>query len=495
MNETLFQLVMEERMKRYKKDKTAYFNQIRNLLLWLIVIIGSNLIVIAQDSESTLPPELQRKVDEAEARKKIAEARKAELEATFPIPDPESLRTATDFKEIKGEFIETRIQGYQAMANAAQKVACRIRGTVGNNVSLVVYRPEEAAMIRQYLSVMDKRNRLEERYKSLIKETDALQAEIAQRSDLGQFGIQSFDGGGIGAVANLVVEFIGLFKRQETFSPTLFDIGDKELLAVFFDKFRTTDCQYPNENSRDVQFYYPGVIPITLSPMQPASSDLWSGVIELDRVRTEAENKLATFEESFSGIQSLISELETMPANQRDEKQNAALRILKKIERLKFEKDVLRELYKGFLKEIGIPFKEKPEKPEQKPEPDKPSSTTQTTTVTVNVYNKEEEKKKNNDAGGGNFFALLDAEKLYKLMSDTNRKGYWIQMSVSKAGGNVRVVSIPIVDIFAGSRVRFSGGSIISYNVFGLDGQSILSGVTSSYEKYTSSKKIEKSLR
>lgn len=480
-----------------KGEKKLLFSAI--LFLPVLLTFGVMNLVVKGQSESTISPELQRRVDEAKARQAIAEARKAELEATIPLPDPESLRTETEFKEIKGEFIESRIQGYKAMETVAQKIACRIRGNVGTDVNLVLYRPEEAAMIRRYLAVMDKRDKLQQWYEKLNAEADKASADNPKLNQL------NFDGG-IGAVANLIVEFIGLFKREETFSPSVFDIADKELIAVFFDKFRRADCQYEQENRRNVQLYYPAATPINLTPLPPSKSDLWNKVVELEILRAAVDSKIKNLAEPVEFLNKEIKRLENQPSrtaaeaddlqrykSARNELNNSGL--IQKIEALRFQSDTLREIYKGFLKEIGIPFKE--EKKEEKPkeaEGEKPSATTQTTTVNVNVYNKEEEKKKNEgDASGGNFYAYLEAERLYRLMSED--KGYWIQMSVVKAGGNVRVISIPIIDIFAGSRVRFSGGAIVSYNVFGLNGQSIFSGVVSGYEKYASSKKIEKGVK
>jgi hypothetical protein len=437
-----------------------FLNCHAGLLLFSIMFsICLSFPVLGQNSDSTISTELQKKVDEAKARKEIAEARKAELEATFTIPDADSLRTSTEFKEIKGEFIETRIQGYKAMSKIASELACRSRSYLGSDATLIIYRSEEAAMIQKYVSALDKRKQMQQYYEELIKKAEQLE-KIIKKEDL---NINSSLG--LLAAANILGEFVTLFQRNETYSPTLFDIADKELVAVFFDRFKNAECSNPKLTGGTPQLFYPGAMPILLASLQPGTSDLFNKVLELESRQRDAASKIAY-------LKSLNSS-----------------KFKDKVADLEFQLNTLNEIYKGFLKELGIPLKE--DKKEDKPSTGNPNTTTQTTTVTVNVYNKEEEKKKSGD-GGGDFYSYLEAEKLYKLMTDPSHKGYWVQMSVSKAGGNVRVVSIPIVDIFTGNRIRFSGGAIVTYNIFDIHGKSMMSGVISDYEEYTSSKKIKK---
>ncbi len=448
------------------------------LLFVMLFSLYSTSVVSAQDEPdpSAISPELQKEVNTAKARKEIAEARKAELEAAFPIPDAESLRTSTEFKELKGEFIESRIQGYKAMSKVATEIACRSRGHVGENATLVIYRPEEAAMLQNYLSVIDKQKQLLQWYEELIKEAQQHQATVEKLDDKSL-------GGFVAPFLGVVGDLAALFQRKESYTPTLFDITEKELVAVFFNHFKNAKCESHVAQGGAPRLFYPGVVPISVNSFKLGTSDLLSKVVMLDSKHKMAETMIQKM--VTSGDQNKNNK--NLPVS--EEKLNEFIRTS---DELKFRMETLREVYKGFLKEIGIPYKENtPPNPNPKPEV---SSTAQPTTVTVNVYNKEEEKKKTG-GGGGDFYSYLQAEKLYKLMNDPAHKGYWIQMSVTKAGGNVRVVSIPIVDIFAGSRVRFSGGAIVTYSIFNLNGQTELSGIVQAYEEYTSSQKIKKSVK
>jgi hypothetical protein len=68
---------------------------------------------------------------------------------------------------------------------------------------------------------------------------------------------------------------------------------------------------------------------------------------------------------------------------------------------------------------------------------------------------------------------------------------YWLKIKNAKSGGNLRIKSSPLIDIFrGGSSIRFSGGSIAYYYVFDNDGKIVDSSVVKSYVKYTRSSRL-----
>jgi hypothetical protein len=84
----------------------------------------------------------------------------------------------------------------------------------------------------------------------------------------------------------------------------------------------------------------------------------------------------------------------------------------------------------------------------------------------------------------------LLSESLQEVM---NRDGsYWLVLDVVQAGGNRKVTSNLILDVFrGGAKVTHSGGAVVHFNVYDKAGASVLSGVHGSYLKYRSPDKIE----
>ena len=100
------------------------------------------------------------------------------------------------------------------------------------------------------------------------------------------------------------------------------------------------------------------------------------------------------------------------------------------------------------------------------------------------------QEKESASGGGGDktFFSYLQAEALYNQMKATN--SYWIDLQVVKAGGNMRVKSNIITNFILGSRVNFSGGAVVYFNIFNNEGKSMISGTVPAYEKYLKSSRI-----
>ena len=87
----------------------------------------------------------------------------------------------------------------------------------------------------------------------------------------------------------------------------------------------------------------------------------------------------------------------------------------------------------------------------------------------------------------------LRAEAFSEKFLDTgdNSNFYWLDVSVTKAGGSMRNKSSAVIDIFTGGRrLSFSGGAITNYRVFGSDGRVIAADTVLSYMPYKRSKKI-----
>lgn len=75
--------------------------------------------------------------------------------------------------------------------------------------------------------------------------------------------------------------------------------------------------------------------------------------------------------------------------------------------------------------------------------------------------------------------------------STTDPGSYWLLLKVINAGGNNRIKTNLLVDIFTGgNRISHSGGVIIQYQLFDRSGQSVESGTVSEYTDYIKANKV-----
>jgi hypothetical protein len=126
-----------------------------------------------------------------------------------------------------------------------------------------------------------------------------------------------------------------------------------------------------------------------------------------------------------------------------------------------------------------------------------PEITKKTTTTIITPPNKTEvEEIANKTASSSpspssnNWFNYLITEQIMKTMQTYGI--YWIKVKNIKAGGNLRIKSNPLIDIFrGGSSIKFSGGSIATYYIFNNNGDIIASGVINAYTPYKKSSQIK----
>jgi hypothetical protein len=87
--------------------------------------------------------------------------------------------------------------------------------------------------------------------------------------------------------------------------------------------------------------------------------------------------------------------------------------------------------------------------------------------------------------------ALTNYIRIERLLSVLGDQDYWLQLKVINAGGNNRIKTNPIADIFrGGNRVSHSGGLIAQYHLFSASGKSVDSGVVPVYSKYIKATEI-----
>ena len=113
--------------------------------------------------------------------------------------------------------------------------------------------------------------------------------------------------------------------------------------------------------------------------------------------------------------------------------------------------------------------------------------------------NDKPEKKDNTGQANANYKVgrrsivdFMKAELATEIMNKKDQKRkYWLDVHVTKAGSNQRNKSSAVLDIFTGGkRLSFSGGSIVNYRIFNSRGRVIASDTILTYMPYKRSKKI-----
>lgn len=96
------------------------------------------------------------------------------------------------------------------------------------------------------------------------------------------------------------------------------------------------------------------------------------------------------------------------------------------------------------------------------------------------------------DTNGANMLTnYLRVEKMNDALPTAS--SYWLVLKVINAGGNNRIKTNLLVDIFTGgNRVSHSGGVIVGYHLFDSNGISMASGTVSEYTGYIKAGKVRK---
>lgn len=136
--------------------------------------------------------------------------------------------------------------------------------------------------------------------------------------------------------------------------------------------------------------------------------------------------------------------------------------------------------------EIGLPAAIVP------PRPETTKTTTSTTAVppTTTVVETVEQFPATSQSTLVTFWDYLKTEAIITRMQ--TGQIFWIKIKNIKAGGNVRVKSSPLIDVFrGGSSIKFSGGSLAHYYILDNNGAIRLSGVVNAYVPYKKSSEIK----
>lgn len=404
-------------------------------LIWtILLIVGIPSYATAQTS----PNPLQTEVDEAEARAKIAKARKDELEARFPTPDADALKASTS---VKGDLIETRIQAYRAMNNVSEQIARKIKGD-SNIGGLVVFRDSDYAMVVSYLRILRQLEAIDNGYK-ICKAGGGIRAESLAP----------------GVVANLLLNALPLFKTDTTINAVEFDIEEEAFWANLAENLSKKDS-----SSKDSLFL-----------RRVSLYNLFVSPFNIEELNKEVSQ--SALKESLKTVE-----------NSRISAECA-------------EKIVIDKAFEKLKVDMGIEESENPQSPPTTPAATRsptptptpvPAAPTATATTTVNVnMTSPQATPPSSTSASNSFLDYLRVERFVEAMKE--KKIYWIKIKNIKAGGSMRVKSSPLIDIFrGGNSVKFSGGSVAYYYLLDNQGTIVQSGNLYGYAPYKKSSQVGK---
>lgn len=374
--------------------------------IWIFLLMGAGYAPVA--AQTTANP-LQNEVDEAEAKAKIAKAKKEEIEAKFPAPNTDALKGSTG---VEGTLIESRIQAYKAMELISEQIA---ENAASKSVTgLYVFREAE------YAKIID--------YKKLIQRLDIINDEYDQC-----FGRNSAMAVPLGVAAGILLNYLSLLKTETKITGAEFDIDDEAVWASLGKSL----------SAKSIALGNPFISILDNAELTGISaSDL---IIKLNKAE-------ADFPRPCTNAYAFKPQID------------AAF--------LQLKKDI---------KLVTAP-----------PTPETKKTITTTTiapptTVIEEVVTTTPASLSSPDAPS--FIDYLKIEEIIKNM-DAN-KIYWIKIKNVKAGGNMRMKSNPLIDIFrGGSSVKFSGGSVAYYYILDNLGNVVLSGSVYGYIPYKKSSKL-----
>jgi hypothetical protein len=194
-----------------------------------IGIVGFALLVNAWGQSTGNP--YQSEVDEAEAKAKIAKAKKEELEAKFPAPDASLLKGTA---KVEGSAIETKIQAYKAMKTGVENVADEI-AKLGIR-KLYKFNEDEFGKIIAYKKIIQQFDLINGEYKNCFEDNEVR------------------DGVAPGLLAGIILKWLPLLKTDVALASADIDIDQDALLAQFAASLRDHGVSLSNPYVSSLDF-------------------------------------------------------------------------------------------------------------------------------------------------------------------------------------------------------------------------------------------------
>lgn len=525
-----------------------------NVVIFLLLMISSAGVVAAQSGTASPTPKseevlkLEEEKAQAELRKAIAEANKAELEARFPKPTSTPLAGTTTIDD--KALIEGQIVAYIALARAANNVVDAINRRKLNVHKLAIFNEDDIKLLLGYKVSLSQLEVVRDGYCSLLSPTvtgDNCPTEAAALAGIvPALGIAK-------SVLGSFVDLTSLFRTNVEIKGQTFDIEEAPLAAEVFRAARRTDgtglpadaeLYYPKVFSPDLNLQKEYQILGLLEKVQNLRNIAGRLIADLEKNADDigkAEAKVRNLELTLEQIQAAVADkkgklsnllqahCQRLPANLREDVTGLEARLRRYCPRLPAEQrervfelaDAIKELDSDRFNITGALTKAQTALATLKTDRTQllralqtaagtPPNVVEAADVAAQLKSRNEQFDKfvaaivQVSAGGGPnaLTSYIRAENLMDALREgpserpnekPNAKSYWLQVKVVKAGGNNRIKTNLIWDVFTGgNRVSHSGGVIVEYILYDLTGKAVISDTITEYTEYIKADKVRK---
>jgi hypothetical protein len=538
------------------RTRILKFDPLKVAAIFLLLFVLGTVAAPAQTATPSPSPtpkseevlRLEEEKAQAELRKAIAEANKAELEAKFPKPTSSPLAGTTTVSD--GAVIESQMISYVALARAANRLVAGINKNPHVKVSkLAVFNEDDVRLLLSYKTTRSQIEVLRQSYCNLLAKS---QTGNKCPDRTGPFTTESFPvTAGLTVAKSLLGSFVDLTSLLRTnveIKGQTFDIDEGPLVAEVFRAGRRTNG---TGFLSGAQLYYPKIFPPDLDPnrgyvilaaletVQELRNTAGRLIAELEKngedigkAETKVENltaaarqlsgTIAASREKLSNV--LMAHCPKMPPEGRDDVYGMNERLkkycpdldgeqrervfelvseIKKLDSQLLEANTKKDQAEASLKDLLAVRAQLWKSFGETAAGSTPANAIAVADIAGQLKARNEQFDKfiaalvqaGAGSGANALTSLIKAENLSSALAVTDGlpgKSYWLQLKVLKAGGNNRIKTNLLWDIFTGgNRVSHSGGVIVEYILFDSGGTAIASDTITEYTGYINAGKVK----
>jgi len=487
------------------------------------VLLVSSLEVAARAQTAIATPEseeivrLREQKTRAELEKDIAVAEKAKLDAQFPKPSTSPLSGETKIND--GAVIESDMVAYASMAQAADSLVKALKTSKPQISRLAIYSKPDIDLLLNYNVTLNQIELVRQQYCKLLANPDPDRCPDprmrARSLDSKAFAPPTIAGSLLGAF----VDMTALLRTNLTVQGHALEINEPALVSEVFRAIRSKGGL-----SGEPELFYPAAFPPnidinTRSQILGQIEVLYDLKARLAAITQDLEENLKKTKDTAGKIEELGAAIKRI--SQEQQKSQDELKALVQTaqiykRRTPFDANLRMQQLRKLIADLNrdhyhaqkdLDATQDHLKSLQRKQVDLMSQLTRDASVTdakeavakLKMLNERFDQfvttliKVDASTGINSLTAYIRAENLKQALNGSSGGGYWLQLAVVKAGGNNRIKTNLVTDIFTGgSRISHSGGVIVQYNLYDLNGRSVVSDTLTQYAGYVKSGKIQR---
>lgn len=504
--------------------KTVWSHVARAKLRALIasVLLTCSLEFAAQAQTATATPEseeiirLREQKTRAELEKDIAVAEKAKRDAEFPKPSTSPLSGETKIND--GAVIESDMVSYLSMAYAADDLVKGLKNSQAPIRRLAIYSKPDIDLLLNYNVTTNQIELVRQQYCKLLNQDLVRCPATASERSLGTRAV-TLPTTIAGSLLGSFVDMTALLRTNVTVQGHALEINESALVSEVFRAIRAQDGINPRP-----ELFYPAAFPPNIN-IHTKSQILGQLEVLYDlKARTAALTQ--DLEENLKNIKNTAGKIEELEGvikeiKQQQQQSQDELNTLvqtqqvygrrtpfEAYQRMQHLRKLLADLNKDLFHAQKSLDEKKVELKSLKQQQvslmaqlarDLPLTDAKDAVAKLKMLNERFDQfvatliKIDAATGINSLTAYIKAENLRQALNGIDGNGYWLQLAVVKAGGNNRIKTNLVTDIFTGgSRISHSGGVIVQYNLYDLNGKSVVSDTLTEYAGYLKSGKIQR---